>query len=144
MSTLAEGVIAPGDLVAVIGFPEFFRALVPALDNAVGVTLADWDHRPDIHLDGDGISFPKQPGRAPVPVPEDTKPRDERVYVFYAGPEARNGAHLRQLATVVLEATSTTAARVLKAGGMQTEGVGLKLIDGKPVVSRAPFAGRSL
>jgi hypothetical protein len=124
MTSLSE-IIRPGDLVAVTGFPEFYRALVPALDDAVGFTLADWDHKPDIYL-----------GEAPPT--DDAKPDDDRVYVFYVGAEARNGAHLRGLASVVLDATSTTAARVLKTAGAETSGLGLQLLDGKPVVTRLP------
>jgi hypothetical protein len=101
--TSPSEIIRPGDLVAVTGFPEFYRALVPTLDNAVGFTLADWDHKPDIYL-----------GEVP---PDDPKPDDDRVYVFYVGAEARNRASLCRMADVILEATCPTAARVVKGGG---------------------------
>lgn len=138
--TAVTDIIQAGAAVVVTGFPEFHAALVTALgDRALGVTLADWDHKPDIHI-GQEITFPKHPDAPPVPrsaddaVPVD----DDRVYVFYAGVEARNRASLCRMADVILEATGPTFARVVKAEKeVTTSGVGLQLVDGEPVVTHS-------
>jgi hypothetical protein len=136
--TSASDIIKPGDVVAVLGFPEFQRALVAALGKgAFGFTLADWDHRPDVHF-GDEITFPAHPGAAPIPMPADDAEREdsERIYVFAVGAQARNRESLCGMANVILDATSTTAARVVRTGGVALEGVGLTVRDGRVEVSR--------
>jgi hypothetical protein len=128
MTSLSD-VIKPGDVVAVLGFPEFQRSLVAALGkHAVGFTLADWDHRPDVHLGGE-ITFPAHPEVAPVPMPADDAELEDdgRIYVFAVGAQARNRESLCGMANVVLDATSTTAARVVKGANPDVAGKEVRL-----------------
>jgi hypothetical protein len=142
VSAVVDGLIEPGDLVAIKGDFGFFEALKAALgDRAASFVNADLDTRPDLYVGGDGaggltVSHPKQPGRASVAVDEDAPP-DDRVFLIYVGETARQRDHLCGLAPVVLDATSPTFARVLKAErGGATSGLGLQLLDGQPVVTR--------
>jgi hypothetical protein len=138
MSAGVEGLIAPGDLVAVLGDEDFYLALIHALgEGAVGFKVADWDRRPDVYI-GEEITFPAHPELTPVALPADDTPpdRDDRVYVFYVPPEGRNREHLCGLASVILEAKDMTTARVLKAGGVEVEGMALEVRDGHAVVTK--------
>jgi hypothetical protein len=142
MSAVVDGLIEAGDVVAIKGDFGFYEALDAALgDAAVSFVNADLDTRPDVYVgggeEGNLLTFPKQPGRASVPVPEDAPP-DDRVYLIYVGETARQREHLCGLAPLVLEATSPTFARVLKSSGAETCGLGLQLLDGAPVVTRLP------
>ncbi len=141
MSALVDGLIEPGDVVAIKGDFAFFEGLKAALgDGAASFVNADLDTRPDAYVGGDGaggltVSHPKQPGRAPVPVPDDAP--DNRVFLIYVGETARQRDHLCGLAPVVLDATSPTFARVVKAEkGAATSELGVQLIDGHAVVTR--------
>lgn len=143
MSAVVDGLIAAGDVVAIKGDFEFFEALKATLgDAAASFVNADLDTRPDVYVGGGAsgnlLTFPKEPGRAAVLV-DDSAPQDDRVYLIYAGETARQREHLCGLASVVLEATSPTFARVLKAAGAEVSGKGLQLIDGRPVLTRHPF-----
>jgi hypothetical protein len=139
MTAGVEGLIAPGDVVVVLGDEDFHPALVHALgEGAFGFRMADWDARPDVHFGEAGITFPKHPEIAPVPLPEDgaKPPRDDRVYVFYVPPGGRNREHLCGLASVVLDARSMTTARVLKPDSGEVGGILLTVCDGRAVVTR--------
>jgi hypothetical protein len=144
VSARVEGLIEPGDVVAVLGDEDFHLALVHALgDGAFGFRMADYDTMPDVHFAEAGITWPKHRELAPVAVEYDAEPdHEDRVYVIHVPRQGRNREHLCGLASVVLDAASMTRAHVLKAGGEAVEGVDLEVCDGRAEITRAPFSGR--
>jgi hypothetical protein len=135
-AAVVEGLIGPGDVVAMTGDRAFFEALKAALgDKAVAFVDADLDTRPDVHVTMHGDE-PVVTRLSPKALPAPAASPDTAVFLVFAGETARQRKHLCGLAPVVLDGVSATFARVLKAAGAEVAGTGLQLIDGRPVVTR--------